>query len=195
MRSFKRLLLPFIAILTLMLLAGCSPKPPRQIYLDPHPSVGSARALPGMQVNLTVLDLRPQHYLMAIHTPGKEQAQLVTSANNVRKSIYQAVKKALSERDITVSDKAADTLKIEIMTLNNRTVQHPTDYIAIDQVTLKASFSSKHSQIVRQYTASRRNTGSFGVDMSEQQTQLNQTLNAVLTGILTDHKLLTQASL
>ncbi|MFM2486350.1 YajG family lipoprotein [Celerinatantimonas yamalensis] len=169
-------------------------KPPQltQIYIDPNPSVGSARAIPGLVVNLSVHDLRAQQFLMSIHYPDQEQAKLVSSANNVRLAIYKAIKKSLTDRGITIDDNAPNQLQIDIISLQSKATQNTLSYVAIDQVTLKATFKSKSRQVVRQYTASRRNTGSLEVDVSAQQNQLNQTLDAVLTGLLTDHKLLDQ---
>lgn len=165
---------------------------PTQIYLDPNPSAGSARAMPGVNLHLRVNDLRAQRFLLSIHTEGKEQAELITSANNVRQAIYKAVKTNLEDRGIKLSDNAPNDLTIDIVALRSKAEQKTLNYVAIDQVILKATFKSEHRKVVRQYTASRRSTGSLKVDVSQQQNQLNQTLNAVLTGLLTDHKLLDQ---
>lgn len=165
---------------------------PTQIYLDPNPSAGSARAMPGVTLHLSVNDLRAQRFLLSIHQEGKEQAKLITSANNVRQAIYKAVETNLKDRGITLSDDAPNDLIIDIVALRSKAEQKTLSYVAIDQVILKATFKSEHRKVVRQYTASRRSTGSLKVDISQQQNQLNQTLNAVLTGLLTDHKLLDQ---
>ncbi|CAG9297301.1 YajG family lipoprotein [Celerinatantimonas diazotrophica] len=165
---------------------------PTQIYLDPNPSAGSARPMPGVSLHLSVNDLRAQRFLLSIHHEGKEQAELITSANNVRQAIYKAVETNLEDRGIKLSDNAPNDLTIDIMALRSKAEQKPFSYVAIDQVILKATFKSAHRKVVRQYTASRRSSGSLEVDISQQQNQLNQTLNAVLTGLLTDHKLLDQ---
>ncbi|MFM2482251.1 YajG family lipoprotein [Celerinatantimonas sp. YJH-8] len=189
-QAFKRL-----SIITgLLLLAACSSThAPKQVYLDPQPvSSGNLQPASGITVKLVVNDLRKQHFLIAIHKDGEEKLDLIASANNVRQSIEKAIRQSLEARNITVTDSAHDTLTVEIIDLSCNAQQHMADYSAITQVTLKATFKTDRRTIVRQYTASRRNTGSFSVDVSQQQNQLNQTLNAVLTGLLTDNRLLSK---
>lgn len=193
MLALSKLIKPLIGLTGLLLLSACShtTQQPSQIYLDPQPlESASVQPLPKVNVKLTVNDLRRQHYLVAIHHPGQEQVELVSAANNVLQAIYKAVKESLNARGVTVSDEAKNTLTVEIKDLASNAQQNSTNYSAITQVTLIAKYQAGHHKILRQYTASRRGTGSFSVDISQQQNQLNQTLNAVLTGLLTDNRLI-----
>lgn len=171
-------------------LAGCSTQV-TQITLDPEGMSPYKRFVPIPLTGLTisVRDLRPQNFLIAIAKNQKEQLQIISSATNVRQSIEQALIQGWQAKGLRLKPGKQVAIEVDIKKLVNKVNQTNLDFQAEIEMQLQVVVDTSKTRLTKQFQSTQTSTGPFKVNVFTQEKLMNRQLSDLIQQILNDSEL------
>ncbi len=181
-------LLPALLISGVLGLSACSSQP-QQVALTPSIEVNNS-AQHSIIAAIKSQDLRSNRFLISIHQEGEEQAQLISSGNNLRQNIEQQLSSAWQQQGIGFVPDSPNLITIDILELANKVEESSVKHAASSVMRLKVTIDTPHKTLSKQFRSTHTNEGAFSVNVSKQSEAMSQQLSELLTQIANDPQLI-----
>ena len=181
-------LLPALLISGVLGLSACSSQP-QQVALTPSIEVNDS-AQHSIIAAIKSQDLRSNRFLISIHQEGEEQAQLISSGNNLRQSIEQQLSSAWQQQGIGFVPDSPNLITIDILELANKVEESSVKHTASSVMRLKVTIDTPQKTLSKQFRSTHTNEGAFSVNVSKQSEAMSQQLSELLTQIANDPQLI-----
>lgn len=181
-------LLPALLISGVLGLSACSSQP-QQVTLTPSIEVNDS-AQHSIIAAIKSQDLRSNRFLISIHQEGEEQAQLISSGNNLRQSIEQQLSSAWQQQGIGFVPDSPNLITIDILELANKVEESSVKHTASSVMRLKVTIDTPQKTLSKQFRSTHTNEGAFSVNVSKQSEAMSQQLSELLTQIANDPQLI-----
>ena len=172
-----------ILLLCLLVLAGCTSKPPRLI-VSPQVFWPQAPSLQQSTFSFYLLDQRSSLNTLVIQRGDTTKAY--ATANDLRAELEQTVADALRARGATLTNQAEKSLTIQINQLQARVNQRPLDHEVVNRVTMTVLVQHNGNSFSKAYSGDSRQIAPFKADIAVIERELRVLTEQVLTDLLRD---------
>ncbi|WOT05963.1 YajG family lipoprotein [Shewanella youngdeokensis] len=178
----------YLAIASLLLMAGCASQTPSHIALNPDVPNVTMQTSQLLPLAIETIDTRSANFIVRFNHDD-EAARLVSPSEAPRVQIDQIFRSGLTKAGYSVDPSSVNTVQFQLEQLLTDVNEGTFGFEASSLIIINVIAQNRHQSLTKRYRAKGKLTGPFSADFATLELEMNKLLSELTADIINDPEL------